>query len=348
MLEKIKLHKKLSFAITVFVITIPLLLLVFRFLNAQDKKEGARPTPTPAYGNTENLPLVNKQQLPELRIQPAAGAEANELGEVIYNLQEPTLQPTIPVYTIIRESFSETFINAIVKSLAPNGTQSTEGTTQYPTRVWVSGEKRLTFRMASGIVEYSTGIIPANDSLTQSELVALAANFLKNLNLNTSNQLDKGPRVNYFSSRAADLVEVDSIGEADMLDLSYAEEINGKKIYRQYGSDAQTHVWISKSGEILKLSYKKPLTYRASGKVATLPFDEAKNTMGFAVTVALLGGAYHANTITAPSSTELKNVELGYIEDGTGKMLLPIYVFGGISKTQNEEEEIIVYLPAFK
>lgn len=341
MLEIIKNNKKLLLVLGGIILTILTILLMLIGQGAQERTP-PKETPAPKTGKAKTLPLIQGTELPKLTIHTASGADSNSTGLISFTLTEPVIPETLPIYSSTSIGLSDSFMNILAQALIPDGAR-TSGT-----NIWSSDKKRLSIHAEGGFVEYTSEHTSTGETLSQQELVEIAERFLIDLNLISSDQLNETPKITYFISRTSDLVETNDIDMANVFDISYSEWVEGKKIYRQYGSSAQTHVWITEDGEIIRLSYRHPLSIRPINTVRLLTTNEIRASASSLGTITRIGSIYQEELFSEPLSTEITALDVGYFEDKTNDTLLPIVVLGGVSFVDYKSEPVTIYMPAYK
>ena len=318
------------------------LIIIFATIYSTTKK------PRPS-GNGEatptRVPIVIPQNsnntLPKSQIQTSSSTNTNSLGRVSFVIPSYSLPKTGTLYNISPSSIPTDTINKIKEKLVPGGTEKNIETPSGQVVMFTEGQKTLAIYTYSRTVSYTnSGTII---SLDQIPFVEKARNFINSLSLAIDNT---DPQIGYYSTKTSDLVEVNNFNDSDVVDVSFREAVNNIVIYRQFGSDSRTHVWITKKGDITKFTYLYSPVYEAATTVILPTLDEAQEMiLKNKGTIVSIGNNYQQGLLEDPESTLFSNVSFGYFNDNKNKVLYPIFVFSGKSAIKGIDYPIVVYLP---
>lgn len=189
--------------------------------------------------------------------------------------------------------------------------------------------------------------VTAPDQLTQTALQIIQEKGVETSNLNTTS-----PFIQYMEEWSEQPRFVQDFNLADVFLVSFSQQINDVKIYRQYGQTSNVTVVFDRRGSIKQLSYyvinaaPNPLS-----QVELITVDELKKTITDGR--GIVRQPFSSNTSTGEDLQglvfTLSHAELGYIVDPMANVLQPIFVATGtVQKVGFPTREGVLYVPATK
>jgi len=283
----------------------------------------------------------SKSTLPESEIQTPSSISEGGLGKVSFAFSDFSLPQTGTLYKIAPSSIPVETFNKIRTILLPNGTEKTIETPRGKVIVITENQKTLTIYTYSRTISFTDN--SSSTENTQVPFVEKARNFINSLSLSIDNS---DPQIAYYSTRTSDLTRVDNYNASDVVDVSFRESMNNIIVYRQFGSDSRTHVWITKNGDITKFTYLYPPVYEPVTTIRLPSIEDAKDMINKNLgTIVSLGSEYQQPTLDNVDSTIFSEVSFGYFSDSINSALYPIFVFSGKSSVKGTSYPIVVYLP---
>lgn len=341
--SNINVRKKIYVVMVILITSI--ILITFTILNIGPSGENnITTTPTPQ-------PFTNTNKLQPPQIKSPSNISTNDLGDVVFSFENPTLPRTAKIYSSstrpLLESENEKIASRLSFIESPEIRQSTYGNIQ----IFRDNGRTLSFYPNIGRVEYINTPSSQSASLTPaiSELELKAKGALEDLAPYTSHLELDSSGITYYRL-GGDLTQVNTLSDAEILSIPFIYSLAGLTIYGQYGESASADVWINKGGEILKITVRNANSIQNEQTVDLISIEDAKTKVlsGDGI-ITRLGEQYHApTTITTISTVNLSGVSLAYLRDSSQEILSPILVFKGLAQTSVGEEEIILYLPAVK
>lgn len=283
----------------------------------------------------------SKSTLPKSEIQSPFDTTTGNLGKISFDIASPNLPTTGTLYNIAPSSIPTDVISRLKSVLLPDGVQKTLDTPNGEVIMITQNQKTLMVYSYSRTIVYTdTNPTPPNKLLP---FVELSKNFINSLSLAID---DSDPNITYYSTKTSDLTEVGNYNASDVVDVSFREAMNKFVVYRQFGSDSRTHVWITKNGGVTKLTYLYSPVYEPRTSISLPTLEEAENKiLNHQGTVVSIGDEYQQGEITDIERTSLKRVSFGYFSDTTNNALYPIFVFTGNAFSKGVFYPIIIYLP---
>ncbi len=332
--------KKRVIIVLVFLVFLLVLLFISLFAKKPQKKNSpptVGPTLVPI-GAPSNTPV----SLKSIQIENSPATQNNSLGEVSFNYQTKNIPTSGVVFTQAPTSIPADTISKIQEKLIAGGTERIINTPGGQVIFMQKDTKTLTIYLYSRTISYSDD---STDKTPQDNtpLTSKAAEFIKSLALPFD---DTRPTTKYFTDRTGDLTQTSNPASADLIDVSFKELVQGLTVFRQFGSDAATHVWFSKEGRIKKFTYFYTPQYvpQQSILLPTLTETESKVKENKGIIVSM-GDEYQQPALQNPSKTTFTAVEVGYFNSGKDDLLFPIYVFKGVSIVGGESVPTTLYLP---
>lgn len=332
--------KKRVLIVLVFIFFLITLLIVSLFVKKTPLKNNppyVTPTLVPM-GAPSSAPV----SLKNIEIENSPAAQNNSLGVVSFDYQTKNIPASGVVFTQAPTSIPADTISKVQEKLIAGGTERIINTPAGQVIFMQKDTKTLTIYLYSRTISYS------DDSTMQSAqnttpLASKAAEFISSLALPFD---ETRPTIKYFTNKTGDLTQTANPASADLIDVSFKELVQGLTVFRQYGSDAATHVWFSKEGKIKKFTYFYTPQYvpQKSIILPTLEETETKVKENKGIIVGL-GDEYQQTLLQSPSKTTFTTVEVGYFSSGKSDLLFPIYVFKGDSVVGGKSLPITLYLP---
>ncbi len=339
----LSLKKRLTISF-LFVVVFIVLLFVSVFVKKGPVQRSANtPTPTlvPIDTNSNNRASSTK-----LQIDSAAAVEGNRLGEIFFDYQTKNIPTTGQIYTQAPTSIPADTIAKIQEKLITGGSERIINTPNGQVLFMQKGAKTLSIYLYSRTISYSDEekTSPTAPTTDTASLIKKASDFITSLNL----PFDKNEAtVKYFSNKTGDLTQANSETEANLIDIAFKEVVSGLTVFRQYGSSASTHVWLTKDGLIKKFTYFYTPQYVPQKSILLPPLTQAEESIksGKGIIVGL-GADYQQPQLAAPTKTVFASVEVGYFNSGRDALLFPIFIFRGNALIKDTKTPITVYLPA--
>lgn len=317
-------------------------LLFISFFAKKTPLQNVPPTATPTLvpiGAPTNIP----DSLKNMKIENSPAASSSQLGDVVFSYQTKNIPTSGVVFTQAPTSIPADTISKIQEKLIAGGTERIINTPGGQVIFMQKDTRTLTIYLYSRTISYSdasTAPTPPSDTAT---LTARAADFIKSLSLPFD---DTHPTIKYFTDKTGDLTQTNNPNSADLIDISFKELVQGLTVFRQFGSDAATHVWFSKMGTIKKFTYFYTPQYVPQKSVILPTLTEMENMVkenkGIIVS---LGDEYQQTPLKNPSKTTFTTVEVGYFNSGKDDLLFPIFIFKGSSSIGGVSTPITLYLP---
>lgn len=278
-----------------------------------------------------------------IKIESASSVESNELGAITFVYQTKNVPSSGTVYTQAPTSIPTDVIAKIQEKLIAGGKERILNTPKGQVIFMQKDSKTLAIYLYSRTVSYSDASPQESTPQDTPALLKKAVDFISNLNLpfdNTSGSIA------YFIEKDGDLLPTQN-PNADLIDISFKEVVQGLTVYRQFGSNASTHVWLSKSGGIKKFTHFYTPQYVPQKSVLLPTLDEAERMiLGKKGVIVGIGNDYQQPVVKNIMSTKFTSVEVGYFNNGVDALLYPIFVFRGIAQTGQSFLPITVYLQA--
>ncbi len=333
--------KKLIGIITIVLLIVLFLIVLFIRQSTSPSQNTARfPIPTPI---KVTYPFPTRAPLPQI-----ATGENNSLGSVVLTINEsPSIPSSVPVYkladTQVPEETVTSFMNLFNFSGNPEQTPDANNTVSLH---WQKENEELVINQRYGLISYMNySSNPAGTINSETDAINLATNFLAHKGLIAPEQ--KNPTISLFRQTPENLETVTSFAEADSFIVSFPFLLDNLTVYQQFGGITGTHVTINKSGAIEKVLVQYPLTVdKKNYQPLSLTEAEQKiqNGQGSVVSYAERASGLPVNS--KPQQTTFTRVSLELFEDKLGGFIEPIYVFEGLSTTNNQSYKILVYVSA--
>ncbi len=279
-----------------------------------------------------------------IKIEPAPAVENNELGTIKFSYQSKNVPNSGTVYTQAPTSIPTDVVARIQEKLIAGGQERILNTPKGQVIFMQKDSKTLTIYLYSRTISYSDSSPQASTPQNTSSLLKRAADFIASLNLPYDNTSGSAT---YFNEKEGDLVPSND-PNADLIDISFKEAVQGLTVYRQFGSNASTHVWFSKAGGIKKFTYFYTPQYVPQKSVILPTLNEAERMILDKKGIIVgLGRDYQQPPVKSISSTTFTSVEVAYFNNGVDTLLYPIFVFKGTSLTdQSSPLPVTIYLQA--
>jgi hypothetical protein len=335
--------KKRAIIIFIFVLFLAILFFVSLFVKKTPFQKGPF-APSPTLVPIE-VSGKNGVALVSAKIESSPSVANNNLGEVFFDYQTKNIPKSGTVYTQAPTSIPAETISKIQEKLIAGGTERIINTPSGQVILMQKEGKTLTIYLYSRTISYSDTTTSPPSSSDVPALTKKAVDFITSLGL----PFDKStPTVRYFIDRTGDLIQTTDLASADLIDISFKELVQELTVYRQFGSDAATHVWFSNTGAIKKFTYFYTPQYLPQKSIILPTLQEAedmvKKNKGIIVG---LGDDYQQVPLKSPTRTIFTSVEVGYFNSGYNTLLFPIFVFKGNSLTEGTTKPITLYLPAY-
>jgi hypothetical protein len=281
--------------------------------------------------------------IPSLKINTAPGAPNGNLGVVTFKISQKNIPSSGVVYTQTPSRIPSDIVSHLQGRLLPGAEEKIVNTPKGQVIFMREKDRTLTIYLYSRVIVYNNETPEEGSTLSQDQLLKRAVDFMRSLSLANDRV---PPSVSYYSNKTGDLVDVNSLAASDIVDIAFPEQVNGLLVFHQYGSDSRAHVWMSRSGEVLKLTYHYTPVYEPKTSISIPTIDQAEELIrkdkGIVVNV---GGEYQQGELESPSGTVFTSVSVGYFNDGESEVLAPIFVFKGTSTIEGHSYPITVYLP---
>lgn len=290
-------------------------------------------------------PTNIQDSLKNMKIENSPAASDNQLGDVVFNYQTKNIPTSGVVFTQAPTSIPADTISRIQEKLIAGGMERIINTPAGQVIFMQKDTKTLTIYLYSRTISYSDSSTTPVTPTDTATLTTRAADFIKPLNLPFDNT---GPSIKYFTEKTGDITPTNNLSSADLIDISFKETVQGFTVFRQFGSDAATHVWFSKMGIIKKFTYFYTPQYVPQKSVILPKIAEVENMVKNNKGVIVgLGDEYQQTPLKTPSKTVFTSVEVGYFNGGKNDLLFPIFVFKGSSYIEGVSVPITLYLPPF-
>lgn len=278
-----------------------------------------------------------------IHIDSSPALTGNSLGVISFKYASKNIPNSSAIYTQAPTSIPADTISKIQEKLIAGGTERIINTPQGQVIFMQKDTKTLTIYLYSRMIVYTeTGQTPP-PTTSGTNVVKKAADFISSLSLPFDPSSSK---TTYFTSNTSDLTQSNSASTADVIDVSFSEVVQGLTVYRQYGSDASAHVWISKNGTLVKFTYFYSPQYEPQKSITLPSISDAETSIRKGGgTIVSLGNDYQQTPLSKIEETEFTSVEVGYFNDEQGGYLYPVFIFKGTSTTPEGSVPIVVYLP---
>lgn len=313
------------------------------FLLAIHPKE--KSTITNTNTSPTKVPVVisqnSKNSLPKSEIQSSSGKLDNSLGTITFNISSSSLPKAATLYNISPSSIPTEMVGKIKSLLLPTGSEKIIETPNGKVSMITQNQKTLMVYSYSRTITFTDSApTPPPSPLP---FVERARSFINSLSLAIDNS---DPQIEYYSTQTSDLIKVDNERASDVVDVSFREAMNTFVVYRQFGSDSRTHVWITKSGAITKFTYLYSPVYEPRTTISLPTLLEAQDMMvKNEGTIVSMGDEYQQGAIGEVSNTTFTKVSFGYFSDTKNNALYPIFVFYGNSFVNGAFYPAVIYLP---
>lgn len=338
----LSLKKRLIVVLIFTAFFLILLFLSFFIKKTPSQKTKTEPIPTIA---PIGLPDKTTGSTSRLKIENAPAAENNQLGEVVFNYERKKIPSSGTIFTQAPTSIPADTISKIQAKLIAGGNERIINTPNGQVIFMQKDTKTLTIYLYSRSISYSDSATPPASDSDTSTLIKKAVDFINSLDLPLDSTT---PSVKYFIEKTGDLIQTTNPNEADTIDISFRELVQGLTVFRQYGSSAAAHVWFSKKGVIKKFTYFYSPQYIPQ-KSVLLPSlsdieDQVRKNEG---TIVGLGNDYQQTPLKNPSKTIFNSVEVGYFNNEKDMTLFPVFVFNGNTIIEGATKPITLYLPSY-
>ncbi len=339
--ESIMSLKKRFLIIGAFVVLF-ILIFVISLVVKKNKPTITNVLPTPT-STPIGSPKDSGETTQDVKIESSPASKSNNLGNISFKYTKADIPASGTIYSQAPTSIPADIVSKIQGKLIAGGSERIINTPNGQVIFMQIDSKTLTIYLYSRMVVFSDDKPSEGGSIDANSLTKRASDFVKALSLPIDGS---APVFKYFSERTGDLSEVGDIVSANIIDVSFKESVHGLTVFREYGSDAAIHVWFSKEGEIIKLTYFYSPQYEPKNSITLPPLKEAeekiKKNEG---TIVGMGKDYQQTQLDNPSSTVFSSVEVGYFNNGKDTILYPIFIFRGVSTVGNNQAPITVYLP---
>ncbi len=301
-------------------------------------------TPTPV---SKTIPTGIIIPTPVIQVPPSINI--NRLGTVTFGDLNGSFPTSASLYTFTPTQLSQTDVQKIAGIIGITTQGQSIQTEAGPALNYQDGNKNLTIYYALGSIQYFSGVSPTSRNVAdQKDVIKIADNFTRSFTPYTDGLAVNESAIQYFIG-AGDLKETNAFSSADVYVVPFVQKINDLTVYSQLGNAATASVWVTKSGEIQRLTFMIPSELTATQTRGIISLEEAKTkiTNGEGV-ITSYGPPNSYGTYATPERTNLTSVQLGYLTDMTNGILYPIYVFRGVANNSEQALPIIVYLPATK
>lgn len=339
MINLLTQNRKLFILITGLFIIVCLLLMILAF-----RPQSSTDQANPEVIRDDNLftPAPKPETLPIPTIQD----RQNTNLEWIFNYTPPIIPQWSDVYQITDYSLTTNQADQIINSFSYGlgKTQILRGDRV----IWNSNDQNqsILISLSGGYIEYTNMVLPGKTDALQEisyspeQLPQTSIKFLTDHGL-MHDDLIFNSQVKYFSTSGDEPIEVSSYEQADTYVVQLNRQLGNTSLFMPSGDSSGATLWISRSGQVTKLSYYYPKVV-----VVNEPYpiingsdiqDLLRNNQGIIV-----------NTDFNQEFVEitLNTAELVYLDDRQTAYIQPVLVFKGNGRlTNNQIQPVIVYLP---
>lgn len=329
------------------IIVTTFVIVMFAFFIAPKGKitvKGPFPTPTNSPGK---IPETIEIPKPNIKTPPSI-INGSTLGNITFSILNIFYPKKLAVFTSRHQTITQTQAEKIANNLSFNvpGKESTKKNGKVLS--FIQEDKSLIFYLDIGNIQFSSDNTSTDRTVKSAdEAIKIAKDFLNNFEpFNKTLAVDQKSIVYYKGGN--EVVAVSSFNDADIYDIPFIESVNGITIYSQYGSAATAHVWVDRSGKVIKVTMNTPQQIIATRDENILSLNGAKTKILNGEQAVVKYGDNVNQLLPIPKNTNFSTVNLGYLKDPTNNTLYPIFVFNGTSTTGSGDQEITVYLPAIE
>jgi hypothetical protein len=297
----------------------------------------------PKQTNT-TTPPISINNVPTPNIETPEGITSQNLGKLSFSFKNQSTPKTGTLYSSKPQQLSQALISNFQNSLLPNSVSRKITTPQGDVIMNTDNSGSLIFYLYSGTVEYDSTSQASSGNLSSESLQEGAINTLSRLSIPHQNNPDILP----YISEGGETSPANDFSSSNVIDFSFPEILDNQIVFQQLGSSAQTHVWLDKSGQLIKLTYRESYSYSPTAKTSLMSLDEAKNSLlqGKGEIVSY-GNDYHSLP-EKPSETNISSFKMGLFNDFKNQLLYPVFVFEGTASNSKGSYPITIYLPAQK
>ncbi len=343
-----KINPKILAVVLLFFIVFIIMALLSLFKSPKTSNKNAPevfPTPT-----LVPIQIPEGAQIPTPVIKTAPNVLINRLGDVTFGIINKTFPKKVKLYTFTPTAIETVNAQTIARSLlfATPGKQLSTNDGQAIS--FQEGPKSLIFYLGKGNIQYFSGAqVGVRTVGSEKDVIDSAQAFLKTFDSYAQN-LSANPSLISYLVGSGNTRLVSRFEDADYYDVPFSQKINDLTLYVQLANPARAHVLVNKSKQITKATLNTPDILTAVKDVGIISIDDAKNKIidNEGTIVSYGAGDQFETTLPVPDRTIFVSVELGYLNDNINYTLYPIYIFSGTAFTENQEEKIVVYLPALK
>ncbi len=340
LIEKVDI--RVLMVIFLLVIVFIVILMLSFLLGRQEEITPNNPlTPTPV---AVQIPL--DVEVPTPNIKAPQAAPINRLGDVIFNLSQKNFPSKTTLYTYSPAPISKINAEQIAKRLGI-ASQGKEFQSNIGAAIsFQEGARYMTFYLDSGYLEYIGEVSSNTRNISDiNQVLTLAQNIIGTTSPYSEGLTIDKQEVAYFIG-SGDLESTNDFSSASIYDVPFYQLLNGLPVYLQFGGNARTHVWVTRSGEIQRITLNTSDNLTSKREEDILTETEARNKISDGAGIIVRYGNNFNSPLPAPDRTVINSMELGYLKDSESKIIYPIFIFKGEAFIDGVPEPITVYLPA--
>ncbi len=218
--------------------------------------------------------------------------------------------------------------------------------------LWENETNSLQIIPQTGYIQY---LAPQKQSssgtITNSqEIITAAVSFLKQTGLYSS-QLDITPdAMKYYQEIGGDEQEVESLQQATVIQVLLRQQVGTYSLVRQYGNFSIGSIWVTKEGQVVKLSLQYTPPLLSSKSVPILSVKEVQEKIREGQEALFIQGEISGqlDRRVVLDTVNFTSITLVYFDDQTSDILYPFYLLYGESMVKGQKQTIKALLPAIK
>src|SRR3989344_8054033 len=275
--------------------------------------------------------------------------------------QTEQIPEKLPIYSIAPYNITETAAITLASSIGFQGSPSSikENTLNGKEFNWNQGEQTLAVGQTNlefRNKEYRNRPLPTFEGLSQDELKDVAASFVGKITL-----LGQGlelSKTEYQVISGNDRRPVGNFEDAQLIEFIFDKQLSNIPLVNNYPGSGFTKVRVVKDGQVTYLFSRFFDKFSESGpynlKTADESIEEIRRGQGKVVRAQVLSDkGVPKNIYEHPENIDnakIEKVSLAYfLPNDLKEAVQPIFVFeGGFKTNQNENGEVVIYLPAIK
>lgn len=188
---------------------------------------------------------------------------------------------------------------------------------------------------------------------TKEDAVEVAKEYIKTRSISSIVNLPlKQTTITPYIENHGEPTPTNDFNNANIFNVTFAYELDGNPIYKQYGDIAELSVWIDIFKTVKKLTFQLPTINPHGQNYTILSLDEAKKHVLQGKGALVRYGTSELGSDPLPiafTTTVFSQVKIASFYDASSSFIYPIYVFQGeATAASGEKAPVIVYLPALK